>query len=441
MLGHQFGVISIARQIFVFLTCGLLLALWLASSLLAQETSPTDTPLGDVFSSIQNPDLKREDLGKLLVPLSEPELAKVAEIWRGYLQANLEQLALQSLDHNLAKLNLKNDQLEVLFDAQSALEIKYRDILAAWRAKGADEKAMEHHELYLRAALRDTLSTIDPAALFRRLQRWVQSPNGAMEFLLKIIATGLALWLLFMWARFSRRMAERGLARLPAVSRILRKFLLKVVYWATFLIGLLVLLGFLGVNITPFFAVFGGLSFILGFALQQTIGNLASGFMMMILKPFDTGDTVTVAGVSGQVDELSLTCATIRTFDNQVHTIPNSRIWADVITNVNASETRRVDLVFRIDYEDSTSQAIASLEEMVAADPRCLTEPAPQIFVGELADSSVNIFCRPWVKREDYWAVYWGLTGAAKERFDAKGLSTPFPRQEIFLRANRFDKA
>jgi small conductance mechanosensitive channel len=433
-------VISIARQTFVLLTCGLLLTLWPTSSPLAQETSPTDTPLDDVFPSIQNPDLKREDLGKLLVPLSEPELAKVAEIWRGYLQANLEQVALQSLGHNLAKSNLKNgrrDHLDGLFDAQSALEIKYRDILAAWKAKGADEKAMEQHELYLRAALRDTLRTIDPAALFRRLQRWVQSPDGVIEFLLKTIATGLAIWLLFLWARFSRRMAERGLARLPTVSRILRKFLLKVVYWATFFIGLLVLLGLLGVNVTPFFAVFGGLSFILGFALQQTIGNLASGLMMMILKPFDTGDTVTVAGVSGQVDELSLTCATIRTFDNQVHTIPNSRIWADVITNVSASETRRVDLVFRIDYADSTRQAIALLEEMVTADPRCLTDPEPQIFVGELADSSVNIFCRPWVKREDYWAVYWGLTGAAKERFDSEGLSIPFPRQEISFLSNR----
>ena len=167
----------------------------------------------------------------------------------------------------------------------------------------------------------------------------------------------------------------------------------------------------------------------------KTIGNLASGLMMMILKPFDTGDTVRVAGVSGQVDEMSVVSAQIRTFDNQIVTIPNSIIWGDVITNVSASETRRVDLVFCISYSDSATHAIRVLNELVSENEHCLGIPSPQIFVGELGESSVNIYCRPWVQREDYWEVFWGLTGTAKERFDAEGITIPFPQRDIHVKS------
>ena len=193
------------------------------------------------------------------------------------------------------------------------------------------------------------------------------------------------------------------------------------------------MLGFFGVNVTPLFAVFGGLSFILGFAMQDTLGNLASGLMIMILKPFDTGDYIEVSGASGFVNEMSVVSTQIRTFDNQIIVVPNSKIWGDVITNVSVSPERRVDLVFGIGYSDSAAKAIEVLKELVAAHPKCLNDPAPEVFVGELGDSSVNIFCRPWSRSDDYWDVYWDLTGQAKERFDAEGISIPFPQRDVHL--------
>ncbi|MCG6560642.1 MULTISPECIES: mechanosensitive ion channel family protein [Ruegeria] len=418
--------------LFYYLIAGLLLSL---AALNPTPTLAQGSP-DSYLTQLRNPYLTREDLQVLVKPLSEAELGQVAEIWRGYLQSNLEQMAQTGLASNQGA-NSTQEQRGALLDAQRSLELKYRDALAEWREKGADAAALRPHELYLKSALKSTLRSFNPLELIRSLERWLFSPDGGIQVLYSLIGFCVAAWALFLWAGFSTRLAERALAKISTVSRILKKFLLKMVYWVTFVLGGLILLSFLGVNITPFFAIFGGVSFILGFALQQTIGNLASGLMMMILKPFDTGDTVRVAGVSGQVDEMSVVSAQIRTFDNQIVTIPNSIIWGDVITNVSASETRRVDLLFSISYSDSAAQAIQVLEDLVSKNEKCLQVPAPQIFVGELGESSVNIYCRPWVKREDYWEVFWGLTGAAKECFDAEGISIPFPQRDIHIKSEQ----
>jgi small conductance mechanosensitive channel len=214
---------------------------------------------------------------------------------------------------------------------------------------------------------------------------------------------------------------------------MLKRFIATTVYWVVFVLGILVVLALFGVNVTPLFAVLGGLSFILGFALQETLGNLASGLMIMVLKPFDTGDYIQVGGSSGFVDEMSVVSTKIRTFDNQIIVVPNSKIWGDVITNVSASEERRVDLVFGIAYSDNAAQAIDVLKDLVAQHALCLKTPEPEVFVGELGDNSVNIFCRPWSKSDDYWTVYWDLTGQAKERFDEEGISIPFPQRDVHL--------
>lgn len=416
----------------------LLTGLFISLAVFNASPAPAQGTVDDYLTQVQKPDLTRERLRALIKPLSEPELGKLAEVWRGYLQSNLERMARQGLSsHEGAKVfdSAAQDQRGPLLDTQRSLELKYRDILAEWREKGADTAALKPHELYLKSALKSTLRSFNPLEIIRSLERWLFSPDGGIHVLYKLIGFGVAAWALFLWAGFSKRLAERALAKTSTVSRILKKFLLKVVYWVTFVFGGLIFFSFLGVNVTPFFAIFGGVSFILGFALQQTIGNLASGLMMMILKPFDTGDTVRVAGVSGQVDEMSVVSAQIRTFDNQIVTIPNSIIWGDVITNVSASETRRVDLVFCISYSDSAAHAIKVLNELVDENEHCLGNPAPQIFVGELGESSVNIYCRPWVNRENYWEVFWGLTGAAKERFDAEGISIPFPQRDIHVKS------
>jgi small conductance mechanosensitive channel len=189
----------------------------------------------------------------------------------------------------------------------------------------------------------------------------------------------------------------------------------------------------MGVDATPLFAVIGGASFITAFALQDTLGNLAAGLMIMINRPFDEEDFVDIAGTSGTVKAMSIVATTVATPDNQFIIIPNSKVWGSIITNVTASPTRRVDLVFGIGYDDSISEAKEILADVVNRHPLVLKDPEPVIRVHELADSSVNFIVRPWVKSNDYWTVYWDLTQQVKEQFDAKGISIPFPQRDVHL--------
>jgi small conductance mechanosensitive channel len=225
---------------------------------------------------------------------------------------------------------------------------------------------------------------------------------------------------------------------MSSLSRLLQGFLTTVVYWLTIAFGLMIVLAALGVNITPLFALVGGASFIIAFAMQETLGNLAAGLMIMIYRPFDEGDYVSVAGVSGTVQRVSAVSTTVTTPDNQVIVVPNSKVWGDVITNVTASETRRVDLVFGIGYDDSIEVAQKTFEEIVAAHPCVLSDPPPLIRVNALSDSSVDFVVRPWVNATDYWTVYWDLTRQMKEVFDEKGLTLPYPQTVMTIRQGDF---
>ncbi|MEP2530354.1 mechanosensitive ion channel family protein [Shimia sp.] len=309
----------------------------------------------------------------------------------------------------------------------------YQVVLEAWSAKGGAPEDILVHQTYLDSVGDAAVRSTDLRTVFSLAKNWLLSSDGGLGLVMQGGVFVVALFVLLFVSRTVRKLAARGLSRIPTLSKLLQTFILTVVYWLTMGLGMLIALSLVGVNVTPLFAVFGGLSFILGFALQDTLGNLASGLMIMVLKPFDTGDYIEISGASGMVDSMSVVSTQIRTFDNQIIVVPNSKIWGDVITNVSAAKTRRVDLVFGIAYSDNAAHAIEALKVEVAADPRCLLDPAPEIFVGELGDNSVNVFCRPWVATDDYWDVYWGLTGSVKEKFDQEGISIPFPQRDVHL--------
>jgi small conductance mechanosensitive channel len=156
--------------------------------------------------------------------------------------------------------------------------------------------------------------------------------------------------------------------------------------------------------------------------------------MIMINRPFDEGDYVLVGGVGGTVKSVNIVATTVTTPDNQVIVIPNKNVWGNVITNVTASDTRRVDLVFGISYEDSIPDALRVMEDTVKAHALVLSDPEPTIRVHELAASSVNFVCRPWVKTDDYWTVYWDLTHRMKDAFGEASISIPYPQRDVHIR-------
>jgi small conductance mechanosensitive channel len=155
--------------------------------------------------------------------------------------------------------------------------------------------------------------------------------------------------------------------------------------------------------------------------------------MILMYRPYDVGDLIEAAGVSGRVNQMSLVNTTILTLDNQTIIIPNNKIWGDVIRNVTAQTMRRVDLIFGISYSDDIPKTERVLQEILDSHDKVLADPEPMVRLHELGDSSVNFVVRPWVAVDDYWDVYWDLTRAVKIRFDEEGISIPFPQRDVHI--------
>jgi small conductance mechanosensitive channel len=222
------------------------------------------------------------------------------------------------------------------------------------------------------------------------------------------------------------KVVARGMTHALQSSRVSLSHLLKRMIVSTtknlvFFVGLLFALSQLGISLGPLLAGLGIAGFIIGFALQDTLSNFASGLMILIYRPFDVGDFVEGGGVTGKVDRMSLVNTTFKTLDNQVIIVPNNMIWQNVVINVTAQRTRRVDLTFGISYSDDIDKAKAILRDVVDNYDACLGE------------SSVDLICRPWVKTDDYWDTYWNLTEIVKKRFDEEGISIPFPQRDVHM--------
>jgi small conductance mechanosensitive channel len=217
------------------------------------------------------------------------------------------------------------------------------------------------------------------------------------------------------------------------MSELLKNILISTSGGVVMALGVLMALSSVGISLAPMLAGLGVVGFIVGFALQDSLGNFASGAMILLYRPFDVDDLVEVTGAFGKVKKMNLVSTTIATLDNQTLVVPNSKIWGDVIKNVTAQKERRVDLEFGIGYDDDIELAERVLNEIVSAQDKILADPEPTIKLHTLGDSSVNFIVRPWVKTEDYWDVYWDLTREVKMCFDREGISIPFPQRDVHL--------
>jgi small conductance mechanosensitive channel len=189
----------------------------------------------------------------------------------------------------------------------------------------------------------------------------------------------------------------------------------------------------LGVNTTSMVAIFGAAGLAIGLSLQGSLQNFAAGVMLLVFRPFKSGDFIDAGGEMGTVMNISIFTTTLTTPDNKQIIVPNGKVYGGNITNFSANETRRVDMVVGISYDSDLRKAKQILNEMVAADERILSEPAPKVAVSELADSSVNFIVRPWVKSADLWDVKFDFTEAVKLRFDAEGITIPFPQMDVHV--------
>jgi small conductance mechanosensitive channel len=259
---------------------------------------------------------------------------------------------------------------------------------------------------------------------------WAQTQG--LEFLMSL-AAAIAI---FVIGRIAIRIVTSGMRKTMQrheVDRTLQSFVTNIVRIVLLIVVILMALGTLGVQTTSFVAILGAAGLAIGLALQGSLSNFAAGVLIVFFRPYKSGDYIEAAGVSGTVEDVQILTTILKTPDNKRVIVPNGQVMGDVITNYSANDTRRVDLVFGVGYGDDLDKVKKALQDVVAADSRVLAEPAPTIAVLELADSSVNFVCRPWVKTADYWSVWFDMTETVKKRFDAEGITIPFPQRDVHL--------
>ena len=408
------------------------------------EDAAAEEPAPEVPDPLRNADIPIEELVVRLIPLTADQLAVLAEEWQGIVQDATQEVIDKQLEIAAAAeagdADVVNEDFVELTQQRAALFEKYTAVVDSLENKGGSADAVAGYRAYRSAVLVEETQTADWRTLLQRMISWTTNRDGGIRVAIRagIILASLAGLLIV--ARLMRGLAGRWFGKVRNLSKLLQTFLAVVVYWLTIAFGLMIVLSALGVDVTPLFALVGGASFIMAFAMQDTLSNLAAGLMIMFNRPFDEGDYVDIAGTGGTVKSVSVVSTTVTTPDNQVIVIPNSKVWGNVITNVTASDTRRVDLTFGIGYDDFIEEAQRVLEETVHAHPMVLKDPEPVIRVNALGASSVDFVCRPWVKAADYWTVFWDLTRQVKENFDRAGISIPYPQTDMHIHMRSDDK-
>lgn len=247
-------------------------------------------------------------------------------------------------------------------------------------------------------------------------------------------AIGAIVLLIAVWivGGISRRVVRRGLVRVK-FDETLTKFLGNLARWAVIVMGALAALSIFGIQTTSFAAVLAGAGLAIGMAFSGTLGNFASGILLLTFRPFRVGQVVNVAGVVGKVEEIGIFTTTLDTADNRRFIVPNGAIFGTTIENISHHGERRVDVAVGTDYSADLDRTREVLDAAARSIPARLQDKAPAIVLSELGGSSVEWAVRIWVKAEDFWPVKDALTREVKIRLDEAGIGIPFPQMDVHL--------
>jgi len=363
--------------------------------------------------------------------------AEALESRAGYLAARLE-LVSQKLGE-AGKLDGSGAEGEVtVHKAQEELD---RIAASLWTVCDAldelDLPTAEHRRILILATGELTTDVLDVDVIaeladnaFKKSQIWIEQ-RGPVLFgrLARFFGVLVIFWIL---GGITRRVVARIVKSSgEQMSTLAQRILIVSASRVVLAIGFFLALSQIGVNVTALLAGVGIVGFILGFALQETLGNFAAGAMILLYQPFDVGDVIEAAGVTGTVDRMNLVSTTILTFDNQTLIVPNSRIWGDVIRNSTAMDRRRVDLSFPLALDVNVEEAEALFDSMCRAHPAVLDDPEPAIRVSEITGAGVLFVVRPWVRTADYWSTFWDLNREAQVRLAEAGIQIAAARYKL----------
>jgi small conductance mechanosensitive channel len=271
--------------------------------------------------------------------------------------------------------------------------------------------------------------------IFKTIQSYIGSPEflaAAGSFLLNLMIA-LAIFIVGRWiAKAVSGMIKRLMKR-HEVDPTLVNFLGNLIYAALLAVVILAAVGRLGIETTSMLAIFGAAGLAVGLALKDSLSNFAAGVMLILFRPFKQGDFVEVGGVSGTVAAIRIFSTQLNTGDNKAVTIPNGNIVNGTITNYTANDTRRIDMIIGVGYDDDLKKARQVIDQVCANHALILKDPATKIFVLDLAESSVNFAVRPWVNTDDYWGVRSDVLEQCKAGLEAAGCTIPYPQRDIHL--------
>ncbi len=447
---------------------GLLLTLALVSTTVAYAEEAPKTPTAVTTG---NPDISPESLNLMVRHMTGDELFVEADGWLVLLkdaakkvydtklsvqEKNTQIDALKAQDNNQTaveeregiqqKITVAKKEKSAILEEQTELRAQRKTMVARLDTvleninekigTDADGKELEKvlpYRRYIDTVSGISLEVTDAKSAWTTVTGWVMSEEGGIYWLINILKFLAILFAAMFVSKLLSKGARKALEHTPSNSQLLNDFIANIIHKVVMLVGLLVALAALDVNVAPIMAMVGAAGFVVAFALQGTLSNFASGLMIMLYRPYDIGDVVDVAGIVGTVDSMTLVSTSIVTPDNRMMVVPNNSIWGNIITNVTHSDTRRVDMTFGIGYDDNIEQAEQVMKKILSEHPLVLKDPEPAVKVNELADSSVNFNCRPWVKTADYWTVFADVTRAVKEEFDKEGISIPYPQSDLHI--------
>ncbi|MEG3841047.1 mechanosensitive ion channel domain-containing protein [Microcoleus sp. herbarium14] len=321
-----------------------------------------------------------------------------------------------------AESKAKNQLVVTVTELQSqltAIDDRFNAILEELEKKGGDPKP---YRQYTKAVMSIDVDTKDTQGLGVRLLAWAKAEEGGLRWAGN---TGKFVGIVIVSVIVSQILGailNRLLALFGGTSRIMRKFIVMLVKRGGVVVGFLVALTALEVSLGPVLALVGGLSFILAFALQSNLGNIASGLMIMAYKPFDVGDEIKLGELWGWVDSITLANTKIKGLDGQMFNVPNNTVWGDTIENLSHSETRKFTHWLRIDFEENLAKVEQLLVEIMKSHPKVLAEPAPKTQVWSIEDYYISLKADGWVKKEDFWTVHSDVIRMIQGRFDKEGI-------------------
>ena len=420
---------SKGRKMFLAFVMMLAVSLVFYSSVLAADAKkPQGVPL-----TTKNPNISLEELDYRLEPLTKDDLSVEADGWQEVLKNHVGKVSKVQILALKAEGDKKTKLLESVTDLQeqqTALADRFVLVIEAFKAKGGK---VEDYEAYIKAISGVEVDISDASATWTVVAGWLASAEGGLRWAKNISMFFVILLISWFLAKLFGKAARKAVVKLESASELLKDFIVNITRKIVFVIGFVVALSMLEINVGPLLAAIGAAGFIVGFALQGTLSNFAAGIMILVYRPYDVGDLVDISGTFGEVEAMTIVSTTLRTLDNQKVIVPNNKIWGDIVTNVTGTRQRRVDMVFGIGYSDDIAKAQKILEEILENHEAILKDPEPVVRVHELGDSSVNFVVRPWVETENYWDVYWHVTRSVKERFDAEGVSIPFPQRDVHM--------